>query len=199
MTEAETSKSQRFHAGFLKFCKHPASILVWFCLLSLVIKEQYPFSHYPMYSGWSHRTDYYYVADENGPIQAKTVFKVSVPRIKKLYKGEVKDLLEQRRKSTKNKKYELTPADFAEAGQTLLKELRANVPKKRLEGQIKDFEKTPKFHPDGRPLLVKHIVAGNLTLMKVDIRRDGTEFVKEESTVVTTTGDNRILSLDPPF
>lgn len=193
MTEAETTKPQRLHAGFLKFCKHPASILVWFCLFSLIVKEQYPFSHYPMYSGWSHRTDYYYVADKNGPIQAKTVFKVSVPRIKKLYKGEISKLLGERRKSTGNKKYEMKPADYAEAGRILLTELRANVPKKRLEGQIKDWERTPQFHPDGQPLLVKDIVASDLTLVKVEIRRDGTDFVKEESEVVTTSADNQIL------
>ena len=40
MTEAapslDESKLDRYLTGFLRFCKHPASILVWFCLFSLI-------------------------------------------------------------------------------------------------------------------------------------------------------------------
>ena len=193
MPEAKPSRFQRFHAGFLSFCKHPASILVWFCLISLVIKEQYPFSHFPMYSGWSDRTDYYYVTDKNGPVQAKTVFRVSVPRIKKLYKNEIKDFLKEQRKKPGNKDYELTPADYAETGRILLENLRTNVPKKRLEKKVKDWEGNPERHPDGEPVLVKEVIARDLTLVKVDIRREGSQFIREESQVVTTSGDNQIV------
>ena len=104
MTEADTasvdtSRVKRFHTGLLHFCKHPASILVWFCLFSLVVKEQYPFSHYPMYSGWSNRTHYFYIEDENGPIKSKLVFRVSVPRTKKLYGGILRDIKDAQKKN----------------------------------------------------------------------------------------------------
>lgn len=194
--EAQISQPHRLRDGFLRFCKHPASILVWFCLFSLIIKEQYPFSHYPMYSGWSSRTHYFYIADKDGPIQAKTVFKVSVPRIKKMYggnNGTLDKVLEAQRKSTGNKKYELVEADYAEAGRALLEKLRNGVPKKRLEGQMKDYARTPLKHPDGSPVLVKDVVARDLTLMRVEIERRGGEFLTSEKPVVTSDADNNIV------
>ena len=203
MTETDTGanaagKLQRFHAGLLRFCKHPASILVWFSLFSLIVKEQYPFSHYPMYSGWSHRTDYYYIADADGPIQAKTVFKVSVPRMKKIYKGVLGDILDAKRESTGDKGYQLTDTDRAEAGKKVLAQLRKGVPKRRLEGHMKNHERKRLFHPDGRPLLVKDIVARDLTLVGVEIRRDGREFTTTEKPIVTTDARNQIVPNPPP-
>ena len=162
-------------------------------LFSLIIKEQYPFSHYPMYSGWSSRTHYFYIADENGPIQAKSVFKVSVPRIKKLYGGIVDDI-----EDTGKDYRDFTEADFAEAGRRLLKKLRTGVPKKRLGGQLKDHERTPLTHPDGRPLFVKDVVASDLTLVRVDIQREGRKFATEERAIVTTNGKNQIVTPGEP-
>lgn len=175
MTDAETSadpsRFQRFHAGLLKFCKHPASILAWFCLFSLIIKEQYPFSHYPMYSGWSHRTHYFYIADEDGPIKAKQVFKVSVPRTKKLYGGILGDLKDEQKKSYD----EMTSADHQEAGRRLLEQLRQNAPANRRKkfGDIMDRD---------------------LTLMRVEILREKDQFSSTPKEVVTTGADNQIVA-----
>ncbi|MGI9241041.1 MAG: hypothetical protein ACR2RV_09575 [Verrucomicrobiales bacterium] len=169
------SRIQRFHAGLLRFCKHPASILVWFCLFSLVIKEQYPFSHYPMYSGWSHRTHYFYVADQDGPIKAKQVFKVSVPRTKKLYGGIVDEIEDERDLPN----HELTEADFAEAGRRLLEKLRDEAPPKRRK----------KF---------AEIIASDLSLVRVDIIRERKEFTTEERTIVTTNAEDEIVDADAP-
>ena len=199
-TATNESAFQRLHSKFLTFCKHPASILVWFCLFSLIIKEHFPFSHYPMYSGWSNRTHYFYIADDKGPIQAKSVFKVSVPRMKKLYGGDngtLDDVLNEQRESTGNKKYQLTDADYAEAGRRLLEILRNGVPKKRLESQLKNHERKRLTHPDGSPLLVKDVVASDLTLVRVEIKREGTEFSKTEQRVVTTDGQNQVVSNSP--
>lgn len=189
-TTADPSKLQRFHAGLLKFCKHPASILVWFCLLSLVVKEQYPFSHYPMYSGWSNRTHYFYIADENGPIQAKSVFKVSVPRTKKLYGGMIDDVKDEQEKNYD----QLTDADFAEAGRRLLKQLRAGVPEKRLNSEMKDSERNLLLDSEGNPLTVRQVVNSNLTLVRVEVRRDGQQFSSTKNPVVTTSPDNQIVA-----
>lgn len=204
MTAAEThpepSKFQRFHAGLLRFCRHPASILVWFCLFSLIVKEQFPFSHYPMYSGWSKGTHYFYIADKDGPIHAKTVFKVSVPRIKKLYGGDngtLDKVIDEKRKSTGKRSYEPTGDDHAEAGRRLLAKLRAGVPEKRLDGQLNDNQGKPRFHPDGRPLLVRDVVASDLTLVRVEILREGKEFITTESRVVTTDAADNIVSTAP--
>ena len=170
MTDSTESGFQRFHSKLLGFCKHPASILVWFCLLSLVVKEQFPFSHYPMYSGWSHRTHYFYLADEDGPIQAKSVFKVSVPRMKKLYGGIVGQIKDERDVDFSD----LSEADFAEAGRQLLKKLRDEAPPGRREryGEIMDRD---------------------LSLVRVEIVREQREFRTEEHKVVTSGPDNQII------
>ena len=179
MTESPLTQApsglQRLRACLLQFCKHPASLLVWFCLISLIVQEQYPFSHYPMYSGWSDRTHYFYIADEEGPIKAKLVFKVSVPRTKKLYGGIIKKI-EQERGVDHD---ELTEADFAEAGRRLLKKLRDEAPPQRREKYAK-------------------IIDGELSLVRVEIIRDDKEFITEKKTVVTTGADNQIIEPTAP-
>lgn len=174
MTESATpqapSRPQRFHADLLRFCKHPASVLVWFCLFSLIIKEQYPFSHYPMYSGWSHRTHYFYITNSEGPVQAKRIFKVSVPRTKKIYGGIVNDIGDERDLPN----HELSDADFAEAGRRLLMKLRDEAPPRRRE----------RF---------AEIIEGDLSLVRVDIIREGKEFKTEERVIVTTDSANEIV------
>lgn len=180
MTESESTKSpsrlQRIHAGLLRFCKHPASILVWFCLFSLIVKEQYPFSHYPMYSGWSHRTHYFYIANDEEPIKAKRVFKVSVPRTKKLYGGIIEEIEDERGVSN----HELTQADFSEAGRRLLKKLRDEAPPRRREQ-------------------FAEIMSRNLSLVRVEIVRDKRKFTTEERTIVTTGADNEIVDHATPI
>ena len=171
MTESAPTQAptgfQRFHAGLLRLCKHPASILVWLCLFSLIIKEQYPFSHYPMYSGWSHRTHYFYIANNDGPLEAKRIFRVSIPRTKKIYGGIVEEIEDERDLPN----HELTDADFAEAGRRLLKKLRDETPPRRRK----------KF---------AEIIAGELSLIRVDIIREGNTFHTVERLIVTTDMDD---------
>jgi hypothetical protein len=173
-TPAEVAKPKGAHARLLGFCKHPASILVWFCLFSLIVQEQFPFSHYPMYSGWSSRTHYFYLADEDGPIPAKLVFKTSVPRTKKLYGG----ILDKVKKERGVEYSDLTEGDFAEAGRRLLKKLRGEAPASRRDkfGDIMDRE---------------------LSLVRVEIIREKKKFRTEEHTVVTTGPDNQIVPAKP--
>lgn len=173
-TEAEQVDWLERHPRIAAFLRHPASILVWFTLFSLVIKEQYPFSHYPMYSSWGSSTHYFYLSDADGPIQAKTVFKVSVPRMKKLYGGILEGVEDELGKSHS----ELTDADFAEAGRRLLQQLREEAPAKRRK---------------------KHgaIIDSELTVVRVDIARDGRVFSKVEANVVTTGADNKIIPTPP--
>ena len=77
----------------VRFFRHPISALFWFTVISLIVREQYPFSHYPMYSGFSSKTYYFYLAGEGGqPIKAKRIFKKSIPKMKKLYAGYMKSI-----------------------------------------------------------------------------------------------------------
>ncbi len=153
-----------FRARFGRFCRHPASVLVWFVLFSLVVKENYPFSHFPMYKGFEDKTYYFYVASGGEPLPAKPMFKVSVPRIKKLHGNLMETLADERDDGTRA--YQLGPEAEAEAGRRLLDQLRAQMPGKRK----KKYADT---------------LAKPLTLMRVDIQyADGT-FSKTPREVVT--------------
>jgi len=153
-----------FRARFRRFCRHPASVLVWFVLFSLLVKENYPFSHYPMYKGFEDKTHYFYIASEGEPVPAKPMFKVSVPSIKKLHGNVMETLADERDDGTRA--YQLGPEAEIEAGRRLLDHLRAQMPAKRK----KKFAET---------------LTKPLTLMRVDIQyADGT-FTKTPRKVVT--------------
>lgn len=172
-TEPDPTQPSVWAQRWSRFVRHPASVLVWFCLFSLVVKEQYPFSNFPMYSSWGSRTHYFYIKADDEPIQAKMVFRVSVPRMKKLYGG----ILDKLGKEVGKTHSELGDADFAEAGRRLLQQLREEAPEKRRKkwGDIMDRD---------------------LSLVRVDIQREGKQFKKDESVVVTTGPDN--TALEPP-
>jgi hypothetical protein len=160
-----SSDSDRsFRARLARFCRHPASVLVWFVLFSLLVKENYPFSHFPMYKGFEDHTYYYYVASENQPLAAKPMFKVSVPRIKKLHGNLMEALADERDDGTRA--YQLGPEGEAEAGRRLLDQLRAQMSEK----QRKKYADT---------------LAKPLTLVRVDIQYDDGTFSKTPREVVT--------------
>ena len=74
----------RFVAG-LPFA--PLLLLTAACLL---IEEQYPFSHFPMYSRFSAGTYYVYLGDGAGrPLPSYTTVGVSTATLKKMYDKEL--------------------------------------------------------------------------------------------------------------
>ena len=63
------------------------AVLAAFCALSLAVKENYPFSHYPMYSDPDPVAHYYHLADAEGralPIYELT--SVTSPNLGKIYR-----------------------------------------------------------------------------------------------------------------
>lgn len=76
---------------FLKIS--PITTLALYTIFSLILKENYPFSNYPMYSNPSPERPYYTVADGNGqalPIQTKTG--ITCPKIGKIYRKKAEEL-----------------------------------------------------------------------------------------------------------
>ena len=117
------------HKEVRAFLRHPASVIVWITLFCIVVKENYPFSHFPMYSGFSDRTYFYYFAQEGDPIEAKRIFKTSIPRSKKLM-GNYKDEGEKANPEAEDEAIE------REAGRELLAYLRESTTRKEIYAEI---------------------------------------------------------------
>lgn len=58
--------------------------------LCLLLREEFPFSNFPMYSSFGHTTYYVYVADiADQPLSSLKTLGVSTPTLKKMYATEV--------------------------------------------------------------------------------------------------------------
>ena len=98
----------------------PMLLLTAACLL---VQEQYPFSNFPMYSSFSHKTFYVYLADGTGaPIAAKNTIGINTPTLKKIYVSETRRERERRPGRSK----QLTDEQKQTAGERLLARLRSS-------------------------------------------------------------------------
>ncbi|MDQ6623472.1 MAG: hypothetical protein M3Y86_08310 [Verrucomicrobiota bacterium] len=103
---------------FVRTQLKPLFILVALCLL---IREQFPFSNFPMYSGFSRTTKYVFIADGDGrPIATVPATGTSTPTLKKIFDSAVQKERARLRKSHR----ELTDDDRAVIGRALLADLR---------------------------------------------------------------------------
>ncbi|MEM9478194.1 MAG: hypothetical protein AAGA58_00885 [Verrucomicrobiota bacterium] len=157
MRVAEKLKELAARPEVKAFLRHPASWLAWVVLFSIAVKENYPFSHFPMYSGFSSRTYFYYFEQEGEPIEAKRIFKTSIPRSKKLM-GNYKDEVEDARKDAEDEEIE------REAAKMLLAYLRETTTQKEKYAEIL-----------GKPI----------TVMRKNIEFVDGEFLMEDLTIVT--------------
>ena len=163
--EADPPAPSVWKQRWSRFVRHPASLLVWFTLLSVVVREQYPVSHFPMYSGFESETWYIYFETADGnPIQTKRAFRNTVARCKKRYSSLRDDYADEIEKDTGA----LTEADHEIIGGRLLEELKRKAPDK------------VKAKPD-----LDSVFNGEVTLVRVDIRYTGGEFTTEEHDVAT--------------
>lgn len=65
-------------------------LLVAVVLISLAVREGYPFSYFPMYSRFHPRTWYVYASDASGEALASVdSFRLSTPKLKKIYRTEL--------------------------------------------------------------------------------------------------------------
>lgn len=121
-------------------------------LLCLVLRENYPFSHFPMYSSFSKKTYYLYLTDVDGNEIPTKPFAISNSTLRKIFDS---------RKRIARKRFADSARAEAEAGRALLKYLE-DLPvakpemKKRLAGaQVQRVD----VHQEGSQLILqKHAV-----------------------------------------
>ena len=154
-----TEKVRNFfsHKEVRAFLRHPASVIVWITLFCVIVKENYPFSHFPMYSGFADKTYFYYFAQDGEPIEAKRIFKTSIPRSKKLM-GNYKDEAEDANPKASDEENE------KEAGSVLLAYLRESTTRKEVYAEI---------------------LAKPISLMRKNIHYKDGEFLTEDIEIVT--------------
>ena len=69
----------------------PSLAVLWtFVLLNLLLRENFPFSHFPMYAGLLDFTDYVYLTDEHDQPIATRRFGLSASTLKKLYHARIR-------------------------------------------------------------------------------------------------------------
>ena len=94
-----------------------------------VIKEQFPFSNFPMYSNFDTEADVVYIADQKGsPVSMDAVFRSGSSTAKKAYKKELGKLTQPSKRDTK----EATADERAAAGKIVLGDWYSNMRKERL-------------------------------------------------------------------
>lgn len=98
----------------------PVKVCVGLVIISFAARENYPFSHYPMYDRFTDHTFYVYIADGEGdPLPIQTLTGTRTSRIKKPY-DKALDVV---RKEQDKRKRELTPAECRAAGEAALLKL----------------------------------------------------------------------------
>ena len=70
----------------------PSLAVLWtFVLFNLLLRENFPFSHFPMYAGLLDFTNYVYLTDEHDRPIATRRFGLSASTLKKLYHARIGD------------------------------------------------------------------------------------------------------------
>lgn len=71
--------------GWLRRTRYPCVLVM--TLLGLVLQENYPFSHFPMFSSFSRRTYFIHLADAHGRALSTRQFGLSNSTLKKIFDG----------------------------------------------------------------------------------------------------------------
>ena len=80
--------------------RFPTKTLVVISALCLALQEEYPFSHFPMYSSFSDYSYYVYVTDGNGdPIPLESLLSVRTSKLKKYYQSQLNPIRDRVRAS----------------------------------------------------------------------------------------------------
>lgn len=94
-----------------------------------VIKEQFPFSNFPMYSNFDTEADVVFIADQNGnPVSMDKVFSSGSSTAKKVYKKELGKLTSKDKRDTR----EATTPERAAAGAVVLGDWYSKMRRERL-------------------------------------------------------------------
>jgi hypothetical protein len=111
-------------ATFLTW-RTPLLFVVIYCIVGTFLQENYPISHYPMYSNPSADRSYYIVADAatGKPLPIATVSGITCPKIGKIWRDKVAKLTKKEDIS----KNDLTEEQKQQIGQAIFDELRVHA------------------------------------------------------------------------
>ena len=111
---------QRLLVCARRLLRHHLSAFVVTLVLCLALRECYPFSHFPMYSGISRSQHYFFIERADGePVMIRDYFGISASSLKKIYHSHLRQL----RDASGKKRDELGKEDYAAAGDALLEYL----------------------------------------------------------------------------
>ncbi|CAN5315354.1 hypothetical protein BH23VER1_BH23VER1_27840 [soil metagenome] len=115
--------------NFQALHRFPLKTLVAIGVLCLVLKEEFPFSHFPMYSSFSNYTYYVYVTDKNGePIPLEAITSVRTSKLKKILQNGLDDVKDEVKEATGDwPGFAVLPTEAKRpAGEATLRWLREN-------------------------------------------------------------------------
>ena len=108
-------------AGGTFLRRMPCKTMFFLTFACLVIKEQFPFSNFPMYSSFGESTYYVYLGDGTGrPLATLPSVSMTIPTLKKIYQIE----LNKEKKRLHVSLRELSVAQKKLAGERVLAQLR---------------------------------------------------------------------------
>ena len=127
--DTQLKPTQSFCRGCFRWWNHtPLTALLVFVLLSVVLKENYPFSHFPMYASPSPERHYIRVTDAKGDLlPIATLTGITSPKIGKIYRKKTED--EARRKGIRV--FDLPLEDRQAVGLEIFAYLRAQAARLR--------------------------------------------------------------------
>ena len=103
--------------------RSPLAVMAVYCAISLILEENYPFSHYPMYSNPGADRSYYILADGDGkplPVVEVTGGSLTCPKIGKMFRSKARKAAEKLKISPANLTAEQTQA----VGLDILQQIR---------------------------------------------------------------------------
>ena len=111
----------------------PLTVLTLYCLISIFLQENFPFSNFPMYSNPSAERMYYTISAGDGiglPVQ--TLTEITSPKIGKIFRTKA----EKYSKKAGVKVSNFTPEQVASVGREILGDLRAKSKHLGRDGQL---------------------------------------------------------------
>jgi hypothetical protein len=123
------------HAGRVavgRWWHTPLFFLLVYCLVSLLLRENYPISNFPMYANPSADRSYYIVADAatGKPVPIADVSGITCPKIGKTYRKKAEEL----EAKLNIRKDQINPAQQQAIGLEIFQQLRQSAQESNLSG-----------------------------------------------------------------
>ena len=130
--------------------KIPFRAMTMVVILLYVVKEQFPFSNFPMYSNFDTEADVIFIADQKGdPLPMDEVFRSGSSTAKKAYKKELGKIVTPSKRDSKQS----TLAERQQAGTIVLGDWHENMKRDRLPAgttAIRLYRRTFELKDDGK-------------------------------------------------